>query len=231
MLQYGGIQAPTGCIALRFATFATFSAATVALVAGHSSVVLAQAPSAPRIAERVGSAFIVVGSGPALTFDFKGNTGSSLTYEWIVVIDSSLGLVFEGPAGARSSGSPANPEIKIDADVRALVPIAAYEIRVVMFDVWRRHTATLSYSRLQDIKVGDKKALKRTWSGFTPSESRIQLTSIAYISKVRYQDGRTVVADPTSAIRAAQAISASITGQDLEPTSKATEETQTATEP
>jgi hypothetical protein len=158
--------------------------------------------------------------------DFDGNIGSSLTYDWVVVVDSSLGLIFDGPAGARASGSPINPELKIKADVRALAPIAAYEIRVVTFDIWRRHTATLIYSRLQDIKQGEKKGLKRTWSGFAPSEARLQLTSIAYVSKVRYQDGRTVVADPAPVIRAAQAISASITVQDLEPTPKATEQTQ-----
>jgi hypothetical protein len=145
-----------------------------------------------------------------------------------VVVDSTLGLVFEGPAGARASGSPASPEIKLDADLRALAPIAAYEIRLITFDVWRRHTATLIYSRLQDMKPGDKKGVKRTWGGLSPSDARLQLTSIAYISKVRHQDGRTVVADPAPVLRAAQVISAAITALDLEPTSQATDQTPPA---
>lgn len=211
---------------MRFAKFPVIRATILALIPAFASALAAQKAPATRVAERVGNASIVVGSGPALTLDFDGNMGSSLTYDWVIVVDSTLGLIFEGPAGARASGSPVNPELRIDADVRALAPIAAYEIRIVTFDVWRRHTATLIYSRLQDIKAGDKKVLKRTWRGFAPSESRLHLTSIAYVSKVRYQDGRTVVADPAPVIRAARVISASISAQDLEPTPKATEQTQ-----
>jgi hypothetical protein len=169
-----------------------------------------------------------VTKGPRLAADLETNLASTLTYDWVVVNDSSLGVVFDGPAGARASGNPSAPEIKIDGDIRALAPIAAYEIRLITFDVWRRHTATLVHSRLQDLKPGDKKGVKRTWGGFEAPEVRLQLTSIAYVSKVRYQDGRTVFADPAPVLRAAQVVSASITLQDLEPTPKATELPPTA---
>jgi hypothetical protein len=179
--------------------------------------------SAPAATERIGTATILVTKGPRLAADLPTNLASTLTYDWVIVNDSSLGLVFDGPAGARAAGTPDVPEMKINADVRALVPVAAYEIRVVTFDVWRRHTATLVYSRLQDIKAGEKKGVKRAWSGFQSRDVRLQLTSIVYIAKVRYQDGKTVVADTTPVLRAAQVISAAITAQDLEPTKEVTE--------
>lgn len=188
-------------------------------------IAAAQKTSGAHVAERVGTALIVVSSGPQVTLDFDGNEDSSLPYDWVVLADSSLGLVFEGPTGARASGSPTNPEIKLDANIRALVPISAYEIRVVTFDVWRRHTGTLVYSRLQDMRAGEKKGVYRKWGGFAPSEARLQLTSIVYVSRVRYEDGRTVIADPTAVVRAAQVIKASITAQDLEPTSKGIDQT------
>jgi hypothetical protein len=224
MMHLGRIPYLQPEAALRTATFSALSLAAGLVIA--TTPLAAQKTRASRVADRVGNALVMIGPGPALTLDFDGNFESSLTYDWVVVVDSSLGLIFDGPAGARAAGSPLNPELKIKADIRALAAIAAYEIRVLTFDIWRRHTATLTYSRLQDIKVGEKTGVKRTWNGLAPSEARLHLTSIAYVSKVRYQDGRTVVADPAPVIRAAKAISASITVQDLEPTPKATEQTQ-----
>jgi hypothetical protein len=184
-----------------------------------------QALAQRQVLERIGTASIVVDNGPSVYFGFPGNGGSSLTYDWVVVVDSSLGLVFERPAGVQAWGTAAVPKIVLDVNVRAIKPVAAYEIRVLTFDVWRRHTGTLIYGRFQDIKPGQKKGVKRTWGGYTEAEARLQLTSILYVAKVRYQDGRTVVADAAPVLRAAQTISASITLQDLEPTERTKDET------
>ena len=189
---------------------------------------VAQKKGATSVAERIGTVSIFVDDGPSVLYGFSTNGGSSLTYDWVVVVDSSLGLVFERPAGVQAWGTPTNPQIRLDADVRAIKPVAAYEIRVLTFDVWRRHTGTLIYARFQDIKPGEKKGVKRTWGGYTEAEARLQLTSILYVAKVRYQDGRTVVADASPVLRAAQTISASITVQDLEPTDKTKDQTPTA---
>jgi hypothetical protein len=188
---------------------------------------VAQKRAVPSVAERIGTASIFVDDGPSVFYGFSSNGNSSLTYDWVVVVDSSLGLIFDRPAGVQAWGTPANPQIRLDVDVRAIKPVAAYEIRVLTFDVWRRHTGTLIYARFQDIKPGEKKGVKRTWGGYTEAEARLQLTSILYVAKVRYQDGRTVVADASPVLRAAQTISASITLQDLEPTDKAKDETPT----
>lgn len=210
---------------MRIARLVAIPVSIATLCVAFVPSLLAQTGKNQQAAEHVGSAWIVATAGPKLTFDFKGNSGSTLDYDWVMVIDSSLGLVFDGPAGARAAGSPAEPAIKLDADVRALVPISAYEIRVLTFDVWRNHTSTLYYSRLQDIKAGDKKRVDRKWYGFSPSEARLQLTSLAFVAKVRYEDGRAVIADLAPVLRAAQVISKSITAQDLLPTAKATEDT------
>jgi len=199
----------------------------LAIACACTSAAWAQKP-APTALERVGTATITVSKGPRLAADLVANAASSLAYDWVVVSDSSLGLVFDGVGGARAAGSPAAPEIRLDADVRALAPVSAYEIRVITVDVWRRHTATLVYSRLQDIKTGEKKGVKRTWGGFEARDVRLQLTSITYVSKIRFQDGRTVVADPAPVLKAAQMIGAAITVQDLEPTSEVNELAPTA---
>ena len=58
------------------------------------------------------------------------------------------------------------------------------------------------------------------WGIYGESQLRGHFTSIAYIARVRLADGRTIEADPTPALKAAQAVQAAITLQDLLPRSE-----------
>jgi len=142
---------------------------------------------------------------------------SSLELQWIMVTDSSLGLIFDGPVGA--SGVFDDPWYRYSADMRmkALQSIAAFEVRILTFDIWHQFTGALSFSQLEDLTPNQQKNFGRVWGIYGESQLRDHFISIAYVAKVRYLGGKTVIADPTPALKAAQAIQGSVTLQDLEP--------------
>jgi len=142
---------------------------------------------------------------------------SSLELQWIMVTDSSLGLIFDGPVGA--SGVFEDPWYRYSADMRmkAVRPVTAFEVRILTFDIWHQFTGTLSFSQLEDLTANQQKNFGRVWGIYGESQLRDHFISVAYVAKVRYPDGRTVIADPSPALKAAQAIQGSVTLQDLEP--------------
>lgn len=142
---------------------------------------------------------------------------SSLELEWIMVTDSTLGIVFDGPVGAKGIFDAPWYRYAADMKMRALAPVAAFEVRILTFDIWGQHTETLSFTQLEDMTAGQSKSFDRVWGIYGESRLRSHLTSIAYIASVRLADGRTIKADPSPVLRAAQAIQGSITLQDLEP--------------
>lgn len=173
-----------------------------------------------QIPERIGTAWLDQYSGG----DVRISRGlgavsgrSSLELEWIVVTDSTLGVVFDGPVGAK--GTYDKPWFRYGVDVRitALDSVVAFEARVITFNVWGEFTGTLSFTQLEDFKAGQRKSFDRVWGIYGESQLRQHFTSIAYIARVRFADGRTVEADPTPALTAAKAIQGSITLQDLLP--------------
>lgn len=180
----------------------------------------AQAPAREEVVERVGTAVITKapGGSVAIARGFGAvSSNSSLSLEWTMVNDSTLGLIFDGPV--RASGTYTDPwfRFNVDVRVRALTGVQAFEVRVLTFNVWGEFTGILSFTQLEDLKVGQKKNFGRLWGIYGESVLREHFSSIAYVARVRTADGRTVAADPTPALKAAQRIQSNITLQDLLP--------------
>ena len=177
-------------------------------------------PQAPTVLDHVGTATITQASGGSVRIPHgmaAVSNRSSLELQWIMVTDSTLGIIFDAPVGA--SGVWDDPWFRYESDMkmRALVSVQAFEVRILTFDVWHQFTGTLSFSQLEDLKPAQTKSFDRVWGIYGESQLRDHFISVAYVAKVRLADGRTIVADPAAALRAAQAIQASITIQDLEP--------------
>lgn len=172
------------------------------------------------VVERIGTATISKASGGSVKIQ-RGmgsvSARSTLELEWVMVNDSSLGIVFDGPVGA--NGIYDDPWYRYESNMRmlALQPVTAFEVRILTFDVWHQFTGTLAFSQLEDLSVGQRKSFGRFWGIYGESQLRDHFASVAYVAKVRFADGRTVIADPAPALKAAQAIQASVTIQDLEP--------------
>lgn len=172
--------------------------------------------------EQIGTASIHQFSGGSVGiargFGFVSGK-SSLDLEWIVVTDTTLGIVLDGAVGARGVLDTWF-RYAVDINILAHTSVVAFEARVITFNIWREFTGTLSFTQLEDLKPSQRKSFSRVWGIYGESQLRGHFTSIAYIARVRLADGRTIEADPTPALKAAQAVQAAITLQDLLPRSE-----------
>ena len=175
----------------------------------------------PPVVDRVGSAVILRYSGGPVAFaqGLRMVSGlSSLELEWYVVNDSSLGIVLDGAVGAASFYDNPWHRYIVDARVLALDSVAALEVRVMTFNVWKDFTGTLTFTQLEDLRPGQRKNFNGLVYGlYGESQLRAHTTSIAYVARVRRRDGRTTVASVEPVLRIARQIQASITEQDLSP--------------
>jgi len=194
--------------------------AALCVVSTISRDVYAQNEQPATVVDHVGTAIITKASGGSVRIQ-RGlgavSNRSTLELEWIMVTDSTLGVIFHGPVGAK--GIYENPWYRYQSNMRmmALVSVQAFEVRILTFDVWHQFTGTLSFSQLEDLASGQQKDFDRVWGIYGESQLRDHFITVAYVAKVRLVDGRTIIADPAPALKAAQAIQASITIQDLEP--------------
>lgn len=172
------------------------------------------------VLDRLGSATLVKASGGSVRIShgmFIVSRNSSLELQWLMVRDSTMGVLFREPVGVKGIWDDPWYRYQSNMKVRAISDIAGFEVRLVTFNVWGQFTGTLSFTQLEDMKAGQEKDFERVWGIFGESHLREHFTSIAYIASVRFADGRTIVADPALVLKAAQAIKSTITLQDLEP--------------
>jgi hypothetical protein len=142
---------------------------------------------------------------------------SSLELQWLMVSDSTLGIVFDAPVGAKALFDEPWYRYASDMKMKAVADVNAFEVRILTFNVWGQYTGALSFTQLEDMKSGQAKSFERVWGIFGESRLREHFTTIAYVANVRLADGRTIAADPSLALKAARALQSTITLQDLEP--------------
>lgn len=170
--------------------------------------------------DRVGSAVVTQARGGSVRITWGArvvSAKSSLELDWVMVRDTTMGLTFDGPVGVK--GYYDSPWFRYNANLRmhALAPITAFEVRVLTFNVWNQFTGTLSFTHLEDMAPGQRKAFDRVWGLYGEGPLREHQRSVAYVARVKFADGTVVVADPTPALKAAQRIQSTVTLQDLEP--------------
>ena len=159
-----------------------------------------------------------IGSATLLRSRVKDKAASGLTiqkaqqkYEWYFVQDTSLGLVFTEPSGVH--GGERDDNYNADIDLLALEDISAYEIRAVLFDVWKNRTGTVSATYVRMRMQGEEFSQDPSW---WPARSDL-FTSVMYVARVKYMDGSIVEADLDPLTRAIQHIDTGISRQDLLP--------------
>jgi hypothetical protein len=158
-----------------------------------------------------------------LGFNITLNKNSSLSREWIAIHDSFLpadfpitpgvGTIYDG-AGTLRSGEY-NYRSSVILEVKE--PVAAVEIRFLLFDVWGEHTRTLSATFVEDFEPGGSKSFIPKWNLYSENEASQFYASIAFVARVRTQSGKTFVADYGAVMQEAQKFSRKLTMEDLEP--------------
>ena len=141
--------------------------------------------------ERLGSAIVVEAEGPRL---FR--TGpiilehSALRNRWIVVQDSTMGVVFTEPSGVKVS----SPDFDGDVDLRALTGVVAIEVRALLFNVWGEHSGYVTVTRLVEQRIGETWAMDPRWTDVDGPAGEHR-TSIMWVHRVMFDNESIFEAD------------------------------------
>jgi hypothetical protein len=158
---------------------------------------------------RAGSAIVIEAPGPvtcsACAFD-QARDGTRL--RWLVVQDSSLGVVFTEPSGVRPSADVYG--LNGDVDLRAIRDVRAVEVRAVTFNVWGEYGKLLSVTRIRNQQAGDEWSYNPSWSDIG-APAHTHRISIMWVHRVMFDDESVTLANP-GGLSAAWRF---ITGEDL----------------
>lgn len=166
--------------------------------------------------ESGGSVQTVLGFGIVL------NKDSTLKREFIAVHQADLPADLQGTPGVGvlyKSGerySSGGFEYAAGFDIIAKEPLSAIEIRFLTFDLWGECRGALSMTEVRDFPANTH-TLQGKWNLFSENEASAFYASIAYIARVRTNDGRVVIADIQPVIAEARKFSEKFTAADLEP--------------
>lgn len=116
------------------------------------------------------------------------NEGSSLQREQVVlntpscpiqVVNSTLTFSYEDRGF----------KYKTKTNVQVTQPVAAFEIRHVLYDVFGRHMQNLSNVVAKDYSPGQY-PVEAVWNAFRENDVSEHLTTVTYVANVRLADGK-----------------------------------------
>jgi hypothetical protein len=188
------------------------------LLAAHTAVPDPLKAQAADVVASKGTAVALAGPGAVPGADDPRFRNSKLPLSWIMIVDSSLGLLPEALAGGRPDIKSGFPALKLEVKYRALRDVAAVEVTFVTFNIWNRFTGTFKAGRVLEVKTRQTKGLKLFWFGMEREDLNLYQTSILYVSRIRFADGTVIVADRSLVLEMARRVEASFTEQDLDKT-------------
>lgn len=116
------------------------------------------------------------------------NAGSSLTREWIIINDAKCPLQLNSNIGIEVVYLNSNYSFKQVGSITTKKPIAAYELHLVLYDVFGKHIKTLENVNISDINGVIDISKSGRWHANENQVSEF-LTCVAYIATVRTGDG------------------------------------------
>jgi hypothetical protein len=176
---------------------------------------------------KAASAVVTRADGGSITTDLGYGIavakGSSLRREWIAVHVPALPVDLDGTPGV--STVYVRKEYSGEYNYRAKFrinttqPIKAIEVRFLTFDVWGNHVRTLSSEDVVDIAAGVTKELQGSWSLYSENDVERHYASIAFIARIRLEDGHVLVAPTDAVVEEARKFSTKFTVAELDPKS------------
>ncbi len=142
---------------------------------------------------RDGTAVIVEADGPALFGQrefYRPVPPLELRHRWILVQDSTFGVVFAQPSGLK--GDLASYEG--DLYLRALAGVSAVEVRALVFNVWGDPAGHLAVTVLVERGAGERWEIHPRWSEVV-GPAHEHRTSIVWIHRVMFDDESILEAD------------------------------------
>jgi hypothetical protein len=122
------------------------------------------------------------------SFSVAAQRGSQLKQTFYALNDPSCPItlkafaVVPGLDGTRIVYGPSGT-------LTAAVPVAAVEVRVLLFDVFGEHIKTVNYTEVKPMTGEVRTGSGKYWP-LTDHDKEVLLTSIAFVSRVRTDDGK-----------------------------------------
>jgi len=134
---------------------------------------------------RSGSSIFVVAEAPGKCAGcyLQQSGGDLLPLDWVIVQDSTMGVVFTEPSGVYGKGDDYNG----DVDLRAFRDIEAVEVLALTVDVWGDVGKLVSVTRIKREEAGSHWSYDPAWSDIGAPVHRHQ-ASIMWVSRVMYSD-------------------------------------------
>ncbi len=142
---------------------------------------------------RFGAVLVVEADGPPLIGRrefYRPVPPLDIRSRWIVVQDSTFGVVFTQPSGVKSDLEVLDSDLYL----RALEDIKAVEVRSLAFNVWGEMSAYLGVTVLMERTMGERWDLHPRWlvDDLPLHEHR---TSVTWVHRVMFEDESVLQAD------------------------------------
>lgn len=115
------------------------------------------------------------------------NDGSSLRRLWVTLNDTECPLRITDMTFL-TEGRSGNIFFKVGGTMRPSVPLSAYEVRFLLFDIFDSLLTTFTIREVNDHDIDAQIPLAATW-GVGRSDVEVFLTVVAYVAQARTQDG------------------------------------------
>ncbi len=153
-----------------------------------------------RTIDRSGTALVVEAAGPPLFGQrefYRPVPPLDLRHRWIVVQDSTFGVVFSQPSGLRGDLESYSGDLYL----RALAAVRAVEVRALVFNVWGDPAGHLAVTVLVERGAGERWEIHPRWSD-VEGPAHEHRTSIVWIHRVMFDDESILEAEMTPVARA-----------------------------
>ena len=172
--------------------------------------------SIPAIAQTISSSIADGGSVKThLLGSSNINEGSSLHRSWITINDTDCPVKIED-TGIKTSYQFKEYWFDGVGSLTSSVPITAFEIRFVLYDIFGSHIKTLSATEVTDIVATEEFDFSDWgWRAYSNEISEL-LTSVAFVSHVRTADGEVWKYDENAIAGELLKIQIQTTTEDLE---------------
>jgi hypothetical protein len=158
-------------------------------------------------------------------------TDGMVAYDWLMIVDLSMGFVWTEPSGWKYSGGKGlldlDRTIRFDADIdlEAIESARAVRIRSVNFDVWGERPWIAEWTEFLSVDPGERLSFDVSVVGCPSYPPHEHYRSISWVSDVMTPDGTIKRADIAVIIEALTPFWASVTEDDLLPSFSVSAET------
>ena len=145
------------------------------------------------------------------------NKGSTLERKWVVVNDPNLPVQISKYKGIKPLYSDQQWTYDATYWIDVTDSIAAFEVRIIPFDIWGERDTTLTATDITDLEAGvESRKFSGKWRILSDTTALEHYASLAYVARVRLQSGKILRADTDPILEQARNFAEDFSIGDLE---------------